>query len=75
MEYLSPVRDFLRLNKQQVRRMDLNVSAFRIVRTLIAENKDDKKSCAGRAGGKVRGASTRQKTYARAPKRDCGEGK
>jgi hypothetical protein len=35
--------------------MDLNVSAFRIVKTLTTENKDDKRSAAGRAGGKVGG--------------------
>ena len=35
--------------------MDLNVSAFRIVQKLTTENKDDKRSSAGRAGGKVGG--------------------
>jgi hypothetical protein len=35
--------------------MDLNVAAFRIVRNLTTENKDDKKSSAARAGGLVGG--------------------
>jgi hypothetical protein len=35
--------------------MDLNVTAFRIVRQLTTENKEDKRSTAGRAGGKVGG--------------------
>lgn len=35
--------------------MDLNVSAFRIVRQLTTENKDLKRSSAGRTAGKVGG--------------------
>jgi hypothetical protein len=35
--------------------MDLNVTAFRIVNTITSENKDDKRSSAARAGGKVGG--------------------
>jgi hypothetical protein len=35
--------------------MDLNVNAFRIVKTLTTEAKDDKRSSAARAGGKVGG--------------------
>ena len=36
-------------------RMDLNVNSFRIVQQLTTENKEDKKTQAGRAGGKVGG--------------------
>lgn len=35
--------------------MDVNVSAFRIVRHLTTENKDEKRSVAARAGGKAGG--------------------
>jgi hypothetical protein len=35
--------------------MDLNVSTFRIVKTLTEENKDNTRSSAGRAGGKAGG--------------------
>jgi hypothetical protein len=35
--------------------MDLNVTAFRIVRQLTTENKEDKRSAAARVAGKVGG--------------------
>lgn len=41
--------------------MDLNVTAFRIVRCLTTENKDDKKTIAGRAGGKAGGPARAKK--------------
>jgi hypothetical protein len=41
--------------------MDLNVSAFRIVKTLTTENKDDKRSFAARAGGKIGGPARARK--------------
>lgn len=44
--------------------MDLNVSAFRIVQHLTTENKDDKKSLAARAGGKVGGPARAAKLTA-----------
>jgi len=43
--------------------MDLNANAFRIVNTLITENKDDKRSKAGRSGG-IAGGSARAKKLA-----------
>jgi len=44
--------------------MDLNVNAFRIVNTLIAENKNDKRSMAARAGGTVGGPARARKLTA-----------
>jgi hypothetical protein len=41
--------------------MDLNVSAFRIVQKLTTENKEDKRTQAGRAGGKVGGRARADK--------------
>ncbi len=41
--------------------MDLNVSAFRIVQSLTTENKDDKKSSAARAAGKIGGLARARK--------------
>lgn len=35
--------------------MDLNANAFRIVQQLTTENKDTKRSVAGRAGGNIGG--------------------
>jgi hypothetical protein len=41
--------------------MDLNVTAFRIVQKLTTENKEDKRSSSGRAGGKVGGPARAEK--------------
>ena len=41
--------------------MDLNVNSFRIVNTLTAETKEDKRSSAARAGGKVGGRARAEK--------------
>jgi hypothetical protein len=41
--------------------MDLNVNAFRIVTTLTTEKRDDKRTMAGRAGGKVGGPARARK--------------
>ena len=44
--------------------MDLNVSAFRIVKNLTTENKDDKRSSAARAGGNIGGPARAKKLTA-----------
>lgn len=44
--------------------MDLNVSAFRIVRQLTTEKKEDKRSAAARAGGKIGGPARARKLTA-----------
>jgi hypothetical protein len=41
--------------------VDLNTNAFRIVNTLTTENKNDKRSAAARAGGKVGGRARAMK--------------
>jgi len=41
--------------------MDLNVNAFRIVQQITTENKGNKKSMAGRAGGTVGGPARAMK--------------
>jgi len=45
--------------------MDLNVTAFRIVNTLTSENKDDKRTVSGRAGGVVGGPARARKLTAK----------
>ena len=44
--------------------MDLNANAFRIVRQLTTETKEDKRSVAGRAGGKLGGPARASKLTA-----------
>ena len=44
--------------------MDLNVTAFRIVKTLTTETKDDKRIMAARAGGKAGGPARARKLSA-----------
>jgi hypothetical protein len=44
--------------------MDLNVNAFRIVKSLTTENKDDKRSSAAAAGGAVGGPARARKLTA-----------
>ena len=44
--------------------MDLNVSAFRVVQHLTTEKKDDKRSVAARAGGKIGGPARAAKLTA-----------
>jgi hypothetical protein len=44
--------------------MDLNVNAFRIVKNLTTENKDDKRTSAARAGGSVGGPARARKLTA-----------
>ena len=44
--------------------MDLNSNAFRIVKTLTTETKDDKRSSAARAGGSAGGPARAMKLTA-----------
>jgi hypothetical protein len=44
--------------------MDLNASAFRIVKSLTTENKDDKRSSAAASGGAVGGPARARKLTA-----------
>lgn len=44
--------------------MDLNVTAFRIVKSLTTETKDDKRISAARAGGAVGGPARAKKLTA-----------
>jgi hypothetical protein len=44
--------------------MDLNVNAFRIVRDLTTENKQDKRVLAARSGGRVGGPARAAKLTA-----------
>lgn len=44
--------------------MDLNVNAFRIVRDLTTENKEDRRAQAARAGGRVGGPARAAKLTA-----------
>jgi len=45
--------------------MDLNVNAFRIVKNLTAESKQDKRTVAARAGGIVGGPARARKLTAK----------